>query len=848
MSMPASPLKKILSYILIGILAGSIGTYFRIYPLRTDSKNDNAGKATLIVFSKLKSQVEAQVNAKYPQLSDKEKTILQEKLFKELLQQQSSKVDETIKKVTENIEQSSPRHRETPYLLESDPFHFYQLTEQLIETGHISDTIKGSKYLNKLMLAPKGHLEPITLHPLVGSYVFRILKLFSPDIDLMHAVSFTPIILSLLALIFFIWICYMLSSSLVSTFIGSVFFMCSPIFIKRSAFGWYDNDPYNLLFPLIILAILMYALKNLSSLIKINICIILLSVCMLGYALFWQGWMLLFIVVISAGILSAFSYKFLIKDHQTFKRLAYLFLGVMGLSVLLISLKFGWDGYLAVFQEGFKALENFMTPQLSRWPDLYISVGELHQASLGQIILITGGFIQFFIACCGLIISLVYGWKKKDPLSLTVSLYLTIFFLVTLYLSVGAQRFSILCLAPLSILFVVGLNGIIKWIKHLLFKYVPSKNAKLIYFLIQALLLFIIIIPLYTLQKSMPRLLSKIYNDTWDAALVGIRERTPENSIINAWWPPGHFIKATAHRRVTFDGATINFPQAYWLTRVYLSQSEREAIGLLRMLNFSANDAAEYLQTLGFSVSSSVAILRTITYLDEPHARLLLATKIPQKEYVDHLLKLTHSIPDPSYLFLYNELIEKNIQLAFIGKWNFKRIEEINQDPAQLKKVPNRKSKEYVQFLWDLAGGPFKYNTPFQELSRSNEWVLFDGNIKINLKTRNCVIDSSKFGKGIPQSIFYSLDGKIVEQVFDKSTLSYSVIFYEEKGKYYTVLLDRYLANSLIMRLYYFGDTGLQYFKNFIEESDLGKQTDIRVFKVDWEQFQQDQNLPALDQ
>ena len=37
----------------------------------------------------------------------------------------------------------------------------------------------------------------------------------------------------------------------------------------------------------------------------------------------------------------------------------------------------------------------------------------------------------------------------------------------------------------------------------------------------------------------------------------------PENSIITTWWPPGHFIKSMAQRRVTFDGATINFPQAY---------------------------------------------------------------------------------------------------------------------------------------------------------------------------------------------------------------------------------------------------------------------------------------------
>ncbi|MGE0269549.1 MAG: STT3 domain-containing protein [Candidatus Omnitrophota bacterium] len=839
----SNPPKQFLIYILAVILAASIGTYFRIYPLRSLTKNDSSGKATLIVLSKLKAQVENRVNSNYPDLPSAEKELLKRKLFKELLQQEGTKVNETIRKVSENIEKLSPRHRDTPYLLESDSFHFYQLTEQLINTGQISDTITGSKYLNKLMLAPKGHLEPVTLHPLVGAYIYRTLKLFNPDIDLMYAVSFTPLVLSVIALVIFVWICRLLNSTVLNTFIGSVFFMCSPIFVKRSAFGWYDNDPYNILFPMAILLAMFYALKPASSPIKTNLLIIALSSLMLAYALFWQGWMLIFVIVMASGALILFVSKIMNKDPQSFKRQLHFFVGILCLSVFLISLKFGLAGYIAVFQEGFKALENFMTPQLSPWPDLYISVGELHKASLWQIIILTGGFVQFLFILSGLVISLFLGWKKKDTFSLFVTLTLGIFFLVTLYISLGAQRFALLCVPPFSILFVLGLNKISDLTGNVCLKYLPVKNARLIRFVSQGIFVFLIIIPIYTLQRSMPILLNKIYNDTWHSALLSIRDETPENSIINTWWPPGHFIKSTAHRRVTFDGATINYPQAYWLTRVYLSQSEREALGLLRMLNSSANDAAEYLKTLGFSVASSVAILRTITYLDEAQARLLLSTKISPESKIDHLLKLTHSIPDPSYLFIYSELIEKNIQLAFIGKWNFQRIEEINRDPSLLKEVPDRKSKEYVQFLWNLAGGPFKYNLPFQEMTRREEWVLFDENIKVNLKTHDCLIDSPKFGRGIPESIFYRQNNKIVEQVFDKPTLTYSVVLYQEGEKYNVVLLDRYLANSLIMRLYYFGDTGYKYFKTFTEESDLDKRTDIRVFSVDWGQFQKDQTF-----
>ena len=149
-----------------------------------------------------------------------------------------------------------------------------------------------------------------------------------------------------------------------------------------------------------------------------------------------------------------------------------------------------------------------------------------------------------------------------------------------------------------------------------------------------------------------------------------------------------------------------------------MAQSEQEGLGILRMLNNSANDAADYLEELGFRTSSAVTVLRTVTAINSRQARLLLGTKIPDKDKVDTLLQMTHGQPAPSYIFVYRDLVEKNIQLAFIGNWNFRKIEELNNHPELLSKVPDSNSKEYVQFLWKLAGGPYKYHTPLKELSR----------------------------------------------------------------------------------------------------------------------------------
>ena len=76
------------------------------------------------------------------------------------------------------------------------------------------------------------------------------------------------------------------------------------------------------------------------------------------------------------------------------------------------------------------------------------------------------------------------------------------------------------------------------------------------------LILSSICLPIRNLHQNIEGLLNPIYNDTWNKVFEKIKNETPENSVINTWWSPGHFIKAMSNRRVTFDGATINFPQS----------------------------------------------------------------------------------------------------------------------------------------------------------------------------------------------------------------------------------------------------------------------------------------------
>ena len=798
-------------------------------------------KATMIVLSRLKSTVARQVETKHPDISKDQKIKLTNTLFNELLKKESENVKKSIKLLSKKSDKFR-KIEKPPYLLASDSFYYFDLTKNIIKNGNISDTFKGSKYLNKKMLAPTGHWEPINLHAYVGNFIYEFIKIFNSEVDLMFAVSFTPLIISILSLIAFLFACHFIECTPIATLTSSIFFTLTPIFIKRSVFGWYDNDPYNVLFPLLIISALFFGLKNTNKNKTSIITSIFISLLFMFYAFFWQGWVLLFAVLAASGFSILLFNHFIQKEKTTTTKLILFFSLTIACTFTAICISFGSTEFFILFQEGWTALKNFLTPQLSAWPDLYISVGELKNASLNDIIDNSGGYVVYIIAIIGLISSFITFTSKKDSIKIHQLIILFIFLIAALIIASGAQRFAILCMTPISILFTVGLTQTFKFISKFLnnsFKFNKTITTITLICIAASLITYQIIIT----SNSIKTFLTPIYNETWEQSLIKIKEETPTNSIINTWWTPGHFIKAIAERNVTFDGASINYPQAYWLANFFLSRNEIEALGMLRMLNNSGNNATDYLQEKGLPLSNSISLIKNITKISPTKSEAILNTILKDQYDVKKILDMTHKKPAPSYILLFNEFVENNLQLPFIGNWNFKAIEKINADPKLMKLVPNRKSREYIDFLWKLSGGPLKYEPPIPQISRNEKFVTFNHNILINLENMHCNINSNKFGKGTPLSVFYIKDNEIIEKKFSNANLPYSVILLTDSPTYKCILLDRILAQSILIRLYFFKGKGMKYFKPFSDISDLTNRTHITVFEIDWDKFDRDLKL-----
>ncbi len=822
----------------IFLLVGALGIHLRLMPLLTFASDDAMEKASLLVVSHLRQKVTAKIERERPGLPSANREELVQNQVNELLHKNPDRVRRTIANLAQNLDREMDAETRTPYLLASDSFYYLGQTERIIEQGAVSAKIKGSKYLNELMLAPEGHWEPLNLHPYLGAWLYRLWRFFDRDVDLMHAVAFLPLLILALSLACFLVVCRLLNADLFSALCGSVFFVTAPILFKRSCYGWYDNDPYNAFFPLVILAVLFYGLKHRRHLKKL-ILAACISVFGFGlYALFWHGWMFLLAILFGAGLLMVGHAFFFRREKQTSLNLLIFHLMLPAAALLGITLVFGLKEFFILIAEGWRAVNDFFKPQLSVWPDLYIGVGELHGASLATIIDLTGGWPAWTLAGLGLAAYLIPMIRRRHPDNLYPFVFLMVFLISSVLLSFGAERFTLLVLTPITLLITLGLDALSRQIMELRREWITDRSRTMFLTGILALMIVLLLtLPIRTAYLQWPQRINRIYNDTWHSVLTRVRATTPADSIINTWWSPGHFIKAMARRRVTFDGASINKPQAYWMARVLMSTDEREALGLLRRLNNSGNQATVLLQDSGLTLADAVTLLETIAplplsqasrFLDE-HTQLTSTQK-------ERLRDMIFRRPPPSYLLIYNELVEKNIQLSFVSRWDFSRIEAMARDPEARRELLAG-PRQYASKVWKMQGGQPKFSGIMKASYQTAHEVRFKDEILIDLDRLTCRIESPKFGRGIPYSLFFADGPTVREKKFKEFNLPYSAVLYRRKDRYHAALMDHALARSLLMRLFFFNGQGMRYITPVMQGTDLTLRTEIYVFKIEWEKF-----------
>ncbi len=781
------------------------------------------------VVTALRGQIAARVALRHPDLPPWRRRQIIQKEFDTTLKSQGRRAREAIEHLARKLDRRRPRRRKAPYLLASDSYYYYDLTRRLLETGRLGEAVEGSKYLNGMMLAPLGHWEPLNLHPYVGAALFRLLHLLQPQIGLMEAVGWTPLIVALACLGPFFLLCGLLGLGRGAALAGGVVLMTAPIFVKRSMWGWYDNDPYSVLFTLGVMAFVVAGILKADIPRRLFTVAVGLGLWICLYSLFWQGWMYAATLAAAAWFLAG-----LIGAERSLRRGLPSAAGILALAILGgIGILLGPRETFILFREGLTALRDFLDTGIGPWPDVYLGVGELRPAAFGQIMDLTGGPWVILLSGIGALGLLDLRKKETRRRGLAVSAVL-LFGIAALILSRGAQRFLLLLVPPTAVLSALGMERLLRSIVRRL----AGRGRPLIPDLVSwGLVLALAVGSTARTGRRVPALLDPIFNEVWEESLSVIRERTPPETVVAGWWPPGHFIKAVARRRVVFDGATIETPQAYWMARILLSPDERTALGLLRMLTVSGNRAVEDLLDLGWNLDEAVRTIEAVAPLSRAAADRYLQERLPA-EARRRFLEDTHGEPPPVVLLLYNTLIDNNLQLAFVGRWDFAKAAAYRSDPRLRKRLRGGGHKDRIRVLWEIAGGRPRFSGVFTALGRKGDLLFFPHGILIDEKHMTCRIDSPTYGRGTPRSLI-TLDahGRLREIRLEGARLPYSVLLYKDRGRARCILLDGWLGRSLLLRLWCFHGKGLRAVRPLAEHSDLTGQTRIQSYMVDWEAF-----------
>lgn len=801
---------------ILAAVAAVAGVFFRFYPLTVYPFYEARNTAEILVYSNVQKNLAKTLREKYPSATAARLEGLKQDALRRFAAEKGrfrGLVDRAAAELRKNRREDPGR----PYLMEVDPFYYLGLTRRLVDKEPALP-VRGREYRNPLMLAPAGAWYPVDFHPYTGLWTYRALSLFVRGIPLEKAVGFVPLVLAALCVIPFFRIgAVTFSLGRTACFLGALFLLLAPVFLRRSLWGWYDTDPYNVLFPLAVLACLFGHLTAEEGRAK-KFWLLGAVAAVSAYSLFWRGWLLAHTLVALS-----FTAALLSKPRRGKTEIAGAFLFATGPFLAGLAL-WGPTGLSELFGEAVRMPAEFLHPSFDVWPDAFLTVGELRSGGVMAAAKALGGPC-LILAALGAIFAV--GERKdasRAPAVLTATLLA-----LSVALAAKIERFALLAVAPAAIGLALGAQAVLGM------KRAGSALKAAFAALLGAWILFS--------AHTTARYEHPIYNGTWDKALAYVRQETPPDSIVTSWWCPGHYISAMGRRRVTFDGATQNTPQVYWVANLFLERDENKAASILRMLDLSADGAVELLT--GSSAGRSLKISEAVTLL---HGILPLSREDAERALKDlgygpqsaRLLDLTHGEPPPGYVLVYNDMVDQAMALEYTGKRDLARAEllkeEAEKDPKI--KIPGRASRENVALAWKLSEGPYAQDAESYETGRAGGLVRFSNGLVADPERLEARLTSKKFpGQDWPKYLYAMKDGRLEKKSLGEAGVSALLIRDENaegKASYRSVLADERLIESLLFRLYYLKGEGLERFEPAVSAENAADRTKIYLYRVRW--------------
>ncbi|MFH1590885.1 MAG: STT3 domain-containing protein [archaeon] len=848
--------------ILLLLIPLFLAVFFRIQTAYLPATDDWAEQT---VYNNLNNQIRAQVQAQYPNLPEANRERLVAEQFAGVLDENEDQLRQQIEATSQHFKSQLRDETGQTYLLAIDPFFWARHARNVANNGHPGDILVEGQSYDTHMQAPLGRVIPgDMMHAYLEGYLIKVMRMFNPDVPATTVAFYVPMFIAILAIIPAFFIAKRIGGP-VGGLVAAVLLAVHGSFLTRTAAGFADTDAYNVVFPLFVSWLFLEAFETQN--IKKRIGLATVAGFLLGmYSWAWLGWwyILLFLLftsgvylfyIVVRGIISSKGFKDVLADksvRNTLILMAVFFLS----SSIFVTLFMGFPTLKGSLYDSPMSFVRLKEVGLNVWPNVFTTVAEQNQSSLPAVIASMGGRILFFLAMLGVVLAFFKKdmHKRRD---IKLALLLLIWIAATTFASVKGVRYTLLLVPAFSIAIGIFCGISYQWFGKWVSKELGIEKSIVgtLMILVFALLLWQPVVSGWNVAKSeIPSM-----NDAWYNALSKIRIESAPDAIINSWWDFGHWFKYIGDRGVTFDGTSQNTPQAHWIGKVLLTTDEKEAVGILRMLDCGATNAFDELDKFNNYPRDTIDQLYSIFKLDRSAAKQKLLSYGVSSAQAERVLEYSHCDPPENYFIASDDMIGKSGVWAHFGSWDFNRATMFNL-------VKKKNQAEGVSILMDQFGldseaaqglyyeirtndgnswiAPWpSYASGVIGCTRDGDTITCGNGLLIDASDpRNMDAYADSAGTIMhPRTFAFPTNDSMEIREYNDTILrandgrEMGVTLIASGGSNYAIIMSSpELAGSMFTRMFFMDGHGLEHFDSFTHERSFTG-GDIYVYKVDWE-------------
>jgi dolichyl-phosphooligosaccharide-protein glycotransferase len=612
------------------------------------------------------------------------------------------------------------------YLGDYDSYLWLRSARNWLRTGTVCDAVVDGECRDTLTAAPVGARMRYagSLHVAAIVAVHRLTTLFDPDQPLAASAWAVPVVVGALGVFPAFGIGRALAGD-VAGVVAAVVVGLNPDVLQRTIGS--DNDVWNVVLPLWMIWAVVRALGAARPARQVGFAA--LAAVFAGLqAGTWSGWTFGYGVVVLAlaGNLLFQALARALRGAGDVGRAARVLAVLVAAGGLAAWAAGAGDAWVALPRALLGEIVHGPAPAPDWWPDLFATVAELERPGRDEIVGAMGGAPYLFAGWLGLLALLLperdwrpwhfavliggtvlFRWLLVGPelgraallallalplggvllLRLLVDpdagepeaggrLVVAAWFLAAVFFAYAAARFVMLLAAPFAVVLGVAVGRAAAWAERVVARSVPRLvPAARVGALIAAGL--VLVLPV-RLGRATALSYESGMDDAWWETLGWLRDHAPPDAIVDTWWDYGYWTEYVAERRTSADGGSLRTHVPHWIGRALVAPTERETVGLLRMLACGSDATPEpegrsgawgRLVAHGVDPLAAHALVDELARADRPAARATLAARGLSPAAADDVLASTHCTPPPTYLILSDEMIGSPAW-AYLGSWD----------------------------------------------------------------------------------------------------------------------------------------------------------------------------------